>query len=115
MITEQDLQEAIAECEGTRNPTSSTCLKLAAYYTIQERMYGKKDQFREPTKMIYSFADSPHEQVDTVVEYLSDTEFSKAIRGKKNDEIWPIIDELMSVLQATNPRLYSGVMRKIES
>ena len=39
MITEQDLQAAIAECEGVRNPTSNTCLKLAAYYTIKDKMY----------------------------------------------------------------------------
>lgn len=118
MITEQDLQEAIAECEGVRNPTSSTCLKLAAYYTLQEKMFGKKDQFAEVGKMIspqYSYAKDPDEQIDKVIEYSSDTEFSQAIYMRKEAEIWPIIDELMSVLQATNTRLYNGVMRKIES
>jgi len=118
VITEQDLQEAIAECEGVKNPTSSTCLKLAAYYTLQEKMFGKKDQFREVTKMVepkYSFASQPDEQIDKVIEYSSDTEFSQAIYMRKEAEIWPIIDELMSVLQATNTRLYNGVMRKIES
>ena len=35
--------------------------------------------------------------------------------GRQASEIWPIMDELMSVLQATNPRLYAGVMRKIEN
>lgn len=39
---------------------------------------------------------------------------SKAIDGRSAAEIWPIMDELMSVLQATNTRLYNGVMRKIE-
>ena len=36
------------------------------------------------------------------------------VDGRAVSEIMPIIDELMSVLQATNPRLYAGVMRKIE-
>ena len=39
MITENDLQEAIAECEGVRNPTANTCLKLAAFYTIKDKLY----------------------------------------------------------------------------
>lgn len=118
MITEQDLQEAIAECEGIRNPTSSTCLKLAAYYTIHDKMFGKKDQFANAGKMVepqYSFANNPEEQVDKVIGYSGDTEFSQAIYMRREDEIWPIIDELMTVLQATNVRLYNGVMRKIES
>lgn len=111
MITEQDLQEAIAECEGLRNPTSSTCVKLAAYYAIQERMFGKRN-VSEPS---YSFAsNSQKEQVDEVVEYVSDTEFSRVIRGRYAEDVWPVIDELMSVLQATNPRLYDGTMRKLE-
>lgn len=117
MITERDLQEAIAECEGVRNPTSSTCLKLAAYYTIQDKMFGKKDQIADVGKMVepqYSFASHSKEQVDKVIEYSSDTEFSRMINGRYEKEIWPIIDELMSVLQATNKRLYDGVMRKIE-
>ena len=109
MITERDLQEAIAECEGIRNPTSSTCLKLAAYYTLQDKMFRK-----EPERPTYSFAKGPPmKQVDKV-SYSSDTEFSKAILGKDMNEVLEIIDELMSVLEATNPRLYSGVMRKIE-
>ena len=39
MITEKDLQEAIAECKGKRNPDSSTCIKLAAFLIIQEHLY----------------------------------------------------------------------------
>ena len=31
MITEHDLKEAIAECEGNRNPDARTCIKLAAH------------------------------------------------------------------------------------
>lgn len=112
MITEQDLQAAIAECEGVRNPTSTTCLKLAAYYTIQERMFGK--DVNKSVYPRYSFANEPEKQVDKVISYLSDTDFSQAIHGKYEDDVFEVIDELMSVLQATNPRLYDGVIRKIE-
>jgi hypothetical protein len=44
MITEKDLKEAIAECEGERNPNANTCIKLAAFYTILDNMYGEKTE-----------------------------------------------------------------------
>lgn len=111
MITEQDLQAAIAECQGIRNPTASTCLKLAAYYTLQEKMFGKKEEHDTG----YSFASEPREQDEKTIDYLSDTEFSRAICGRSQHEIWPIMDELMSVVMAINPRLYNGVMAKINA
>ena len=44
MITEKDLQEAIAECQGQRNPTTSTCIKLAAFYTIRRELFGEEKE-----------------------------------------------------------------------
>ena len=44
MITERDLQEAIAECNGERNPNANTCIKLAAFLTIQKEMFGKPEE-----------------------------------------------------------------------
>lgn len=114
MITEQDLQEAIAECQGVRNPTASTCIKLAAFLTIKEHLFGDRSDETRLSALNYSFASDPAEQVEKTIEYLSDTEFSAAINGRRSGDIWPVVDELMSVLQATNPRLYAGVMRKIE-
>ena len=111
MITERDLQEAIAECQGVRNPSASTCLKLAAYYTIQDRLFGKKE--REVQSYSYA-AEPPVRQVDKSIDYESDTDFSQVIYGMNQDDVWPVLDELMSVLQTTNPRLYDGVIRKIE-
>lgn len=114
MITEKDLQEAIAECKGKRNPDSSTCIKLAAFLIIQEHLYGKPSESESvPALPAYSYA-APPEQIETTINYYSDTEFSQVIDGRQASEIWPIMDELMTVLQATNPRLYAGVMRKIE-
>lgn len=115
MITEHDLQAAIAECKGKRNPDSSTCIKLAAFLIIQEHLYGKPPESdTAPALPAYSYA-AQHEQIETTIDYYSDTDFSQAISGRQASEIWTIMDELMSVLQATNPRLYAGVMRKIEN
>ena len=55
------------------------------------------------------------EPIETSIKYNSDTEFSWAISGKDPDDVWPIMDELMSVLQVTQPRLYDGVMRKLQT
>ena len=109
MITEKDLQEAIAECLGQRNPNANTCIKLAAYYTIQQNLFPEVDPEKRPS---YSFAAPPAEQVETV-KLDSDSEFSQVISGRDVSEILPVWDELMDTLKIVNPRLYDGVMRKL--
>lgn len=110
MITEKDLQEAIAECQGERNPNANTCIKLAAFYTIKNELFGKTD----PPDNGYSYAVEPAEPVDTHIEYTSDTEFSQMINGRNPEDVWPIIDELMSTIRVLMPRLYDGVMLKLQ-
>lgn len=109
MITEKDLQEAIAECLGQRNPNANTCIKLAAYYTIQQNLFPETDPEKGPS---YSFAAPPVEQIETV-KLDSDSEFSQVINGRDVSEILPVWDELMDTLKIVNPRLYDGVMRKL--
>lgn len=110
MITEHDLKEAIAECQGVRHPDASTCMKLASFLTIQREMFGETQA--DPSS--YSFAMEPTGQVETTIEYESDTEFSKAVHGRDAREIWSIVDEAMDALQVLNPQLYKSIMRKIE-
>lgn len=110
MITEQDLQAAIAECLGERNPNANTCIKLAAFYTIRDQLYPGETQ---PERLGYSFAPPP-EPVENTIYYESDSEFGQMIRGRDPAEIWPVMDELMQTLQALNPRLYNSVLRKIQ-
>lgn len=110
MITKQDLLEAIAECQGVRNPTSSTAIKLAAFYTILDHLDGNKDDSGEVVSFpSYSYANEPSERIVT---YESDSDFSRAIQGMETNEVLAIMDELMNTLQVVNPRLYNGVMRK---
>ena len=113
MITEQDLQEAIAECEGQRNPTANTCIKLAAFYTIKQHLFPDE-------KPAYSFAPAPinaksedTEKPSDLVNYKSDSEFAQAVYGLPNDVAWSIMDELMSTLAVINPKLYNSIMRKV--
>jgi hypothetical protein len=113
VITQQDLQAAIAECIGERNPNANTCIKLAAYYTIQREMYGEETVSKMETPT-YSFAPPP-EQVETTIDYESNTEFGRAIAGRREAEVWPLIDELVETISVVNPRLYAGFMRKLEN
>lgn len=113
MITEKDLQEAIAECQGQRNPNANTCIKLAAYYIIRNEMYPEETQFPEENstqQLSYSYAGEPTEKA---IDYKSGTEFSKAIDGRWLDDIFPVLDELMTTLEVLHPRLYDGVMRQL--
>lgn len=112
MITEKDLQEAIAECQGVRNPNASTCIKLAAFYIIQEHLYGHPSE-GDPAPA-YSYASAPVDQVETTIDYYSDTEFSQAVDGRKASAVWPVMDELMEVLRVTNKPLYKATIRKIQ-
>ena len=107
MITEHDLREAIAECEGKRNPTADTCIKLAAFYTILREMYPvpQEPAVQEPVVMRYSGA----------ARYTSDTEFGQLVEKLPPEQIMPVMDELMSTLQVLQPRLYAGVLRKLEN
>ena len=105
MILEQDLREAIAECQGKRNPDANTCIKLAAYFTILQNMY--PEQKTEPA--FYQAASG----FNPVIEYDSGTEFSKAVNGRNPSEIMPVIDELMTTLQVLHSRLYDGVLNKL--
>lgn len=108
MITTQDLQEAVAECLGERNPTSQTCIKLAAYYTIMDHMG------MEPPQYSFQAApSSPPQRGGGTVRYEGETEFAKAIDGLDGSTVWPVMDELMTAVQAMNPRLYAGVMRRL--
>lgn len=112
MITKQDLQEAIAECEGQRKPTASTCLKLAAFYALKDKMY-PEERVYQSAPVNYAYMDSGERKTENKIEYNSGSDFSKRIDGRRIEDIIPIMDELMDALTAINPRLYDSVMRKI--
>ena len=110
MITEQDLREAIAECQGQRNPNASTCIRLAAFLTIQRELFGQ-DNHTEPQESRYSFAAAPEARIGS----YGGTDFLEAIAGKDMREVFLVMDELMDTMQVLQPRIYDSVMRKISN
>lgn len=92
MITEKELQEAIAECLRQKNPNANTCLKLAAYYTILNNI--------APDTEGYSLR--------------GESEFLKLAAGKDHDYVMAVIDGLMSKLQVISPRLYDSTIKALK-
>lgn len=106
MIKEQDLLDAIAECQGERNPDANTCIKLSAYYTILNQMYPKEP----PELPTYSFAEPPKQ-----VRYDSGSEFSEVINGMNPEDVYEVIDELMGTVQVLIPKLYNATIEKLNN
>lgn len=105
MITEQDLQAAIAECNGKRNPDSNTCVKLAAFYIIKDHMFPDEPE----TERGYSYS-AP---TGNIVNHPGDSEFLNAIQGMYMDDVIEIMDEAMEALQVLNPPFYASIIRKL--
>ena len=110
MITDHDLQQAIAECQAERNPTANTCIKLAAYYTIRQHLFPESPEMMgHGTQERYSYASAP----EATVQIDSHSDFAGIVNGKESRRVWPVIDELMSTLQIMQPRLYNAVIEKL--
>lgn len=110
MITEQDLRQAIAECQGERNPNANTCIKLAAYLTILDTLYPKEDKSStEPVKSLET-AD-----INDFIGDLGDSDFLKSVKGKNTAEVMAVMDELMDTIYIINPRLYDGVLHQLNN
>lgn len=99
MLNKRELEQAIKECEEAQG-NYQNCEKLATFYTLYDHLYG------DPT------AYTSYREEIVIGDYGS-SEFLMFIRDMDASKVWGIIDELMDTLKVTNPRLYSGVVRKI--
>lgn len=107
MLDIRELDEAIAELED-REPTFSSCSKLADLYTVRKHLLGPDDEYE---KSYSKTSDQPKEPVRAGV--YGDSDFLRAVSGKKSAEAWAIMDDLMDTLHVANERVYESVMRKI--
>jgi hypothetical protein len=112
LITLHDLDTAIAKCQGEENPNAQTCIKLAAFYTIQKEMFGKAEQREEPPGYSYAPAPAPDQNPYTI-SLDSETDFARVIEGRDPEEIMPLMDEAMTLLQAVYPACYNAIMKKL--
>lgn len=106
MITRRDLEEAIAECQGRRNPDANTCIKLAAFYTIRDHLFPEQ---KEITGEVPSYSYSGPD----VIQYDGESEFAQTINGLETDQALQIIEEAMQAVSVLQPRLYESIIRKL--
>lgn len=110
MLSENDLICKIAEYRCRDTITESDCVKLAAFLTIRDCLYPQEEHGDQQ----YSFSDGNGNKVENTVDYNSDKEFFQIANGMDADKVWKVVDELMETLQVINPRLYAGVIRKLQ-
>ena len=115
MITEKEISQAIEEC--LREPvTGNKRAVLADLIIIQDYLFGKPMQAQEapqPMPMQYHSA-APMEQVETYIEASGDSEFLKAVDGRKADKVWKLMDELVEAVKILHPRMYTTFIDKVQ-
>lgn len=112
MITEQDLRAAIAECEGERNPTANTCIKLAAFYTIYDHMYRGQGGDLATAPVLPAMSHSAPPETSDGIQY-GNSDFAAVVQEKGIAAAWASIEELVDTVATIVPRLYDGFMRRL--
>lgn len=115
MITEKEVSQAIEEC--MREPVTGTKRAvLADLIIIQDYLFGEPTRAQEaPQPMpMQSYSTSPMEQVEIYVETNGDSEFLKAVDGRKAERVWKLMDELVEAVKILHPRMYSTFIDKIQ-
>lgn len=96
MISQYEVDKAIMEHEA-KDTTYANCERLAWLYIVRDHLTG--------AEMRRAGLYSPS----------GDSEFMQAVSGKDGAAVWTVIDELMETVKIVNPKLYDGVMRRIEA
>ena len=115
MITEKEVAQAIEQC--MQEPvTGNKRAVLADLIIIQDYLFGEPTRAQEdPRPMpMQSYSAPPMEQVETYVETNGDSEFLKAVDGRKAERVWKLMDELMEAVKILHPRMYDRVIEKIK-
>jgi hypothetical protein len=54
------------------------------------------------------------EQVETHIRTNGDSEFLKAVDGRKADKVWKLVDELVEAVKILHPRMYTTFINKVQ-
>lgn len=117
MLEEKYLDQAIAQNLGADDPDAWTCMRLAAQLYLKDRLYGQPVEPAppEPSSQDFALADAPQTPADEIVYYSGKSEFAREIDGKRAAEIWPIMDEMMSLFAALHPDMYKRAIEVIKA
>lgn len=84
--------------------------KLADLYIIRSQM-----QKTNAPDYSLAYSDSPSSDESRIIAKYGDSDFLQAVTGKDQLSAWSVMDDLMDTLHTVNPRVYDGVMRKINA
>lgn len=108
MLERRELDERIAEIVNKRNQTVGEIHDLAAYIIARDDL-GKEEA-------VGSYGDAAPATaaiVETVIGEHGDSDFLQLIAGRDAGHVWTVIDDMMETLKSFQPRLYAGVIRRI--
>lgn len=115
MITEKEVAQAIEEC--MREPvTGNKRAVLADLIIIQDYLFGEPMQAQDATQPtpMQSYS-APHvEQVENYIQTNGDSEFLKAVDGRKADKVLKLMDELVEAVKILHPRMYTTFIDKVQ-
>ena len=116
MITEKDVLNAIDEC--MQDPTTGNKrAALAQLFIIHDHLFGEPTRAQEvpqPMPMQSYSAPQTLEQVEIYVETNGDSEFLKAVDGRKAERVWKLMDELVEAVKILHPRMYTTFIGKVQ-
>jgi hypothetical protein len=98
MLNLDTINDEILMLETKRDTTYSVIEKLAPLYVV-------RDHLTNATPVVQPVP----------LNVSGNTDFLQAVSGKDSVQVFAVVDELMTTLQATNPRLYNAVMRKVNN
>ena len=101
MFSKNEILDAIDELEMSP-ATYQNAEKLATFYSLYDHLYVEK----EPMNRIESIR-------EVMIGNNGDSEFMRAIEGKKAEDVWLVMEELMQTIQMLQPRLYKATMDRI--
>ena len=116
MITEKEVAQAIEQC--MQEPvTGNKRAVLADLIIIQDYLFGDPTRAQEVPQMsmpMQSYSAPPIEQVEIYIETNGDSEFLKAVNGRKAERVWPLINELVEAVKILHPRMYTTFIDKVQ-
>lgn len=112
MVDVREIDGAIAELENSEL-TMTRVKNLAALYVVKNQQIAevspvaKKEERKEPVR--YYEAEEPSTRAA-----VGGSDFLQAVSNVDTSAALNVLDELMSALYVANPKVYNGVMRKLE-
>ena len=76
---------------------------------IVDEYIKSKEKFR-----LMPFVTPPMEQVETYIGTNGDSEFLKAVDGRKADKVLKMMDELVEAVKILHPRMYTTFIDKVQ-